>query len=237
VRIGMVHQPHFLPWPGYLARCLAVDVFIALDNVKFNRNHYQQRTKFIDRNAKLRWLSLPIDGATRSGLISDVKIAFDFAIRKWQRPVVESYRDAPSFDQTWRGVTEVISAYHPNFCDVSLELIKWVLCNMCDSLSRPKAEVVRASKIEVSNDRTGRLVDICRDQEITHLVMGDYALGSHDIDLLIDSGISLVSQKYVGPEQSYPAPGVMGLHYIFRNGSERTAMDLASHWTFEQIAN
>lgn len=237
MRIGMVHQPHFLPWPGYLARSLAVDVFVVLDNVKFNRNHYQQRTKFIDRDAKLRWLSLPLDNVTRSGLISNVKITSDFRLKKWQCPVIESYRDVPIFEQSWRAVTERMNANHPNFCDVSLSLLEWTISGLCDSLSRPKVEILRASHIESSQDRTMRLVDICRNQKITHLVMGNYAAESHDMGLLIKSGVCLMKQLFVGPEDSYPIHGVMGLHYILRDGWDRAAMELTSHWILKKIAS
>jgi hypothetical protein len=235
MRIGMVHQPHFLPWPGYLARCLAVDVFVILDNVKFNRNHYQQRTKFIDRKARLCWLTLPIDRATRSDLISKVRVAPDFSIKKWQGHFYESYRDAPLFEEHWNTATEIMQACHPSLCNVSIGLLDWILSGLSKSLPHAKVEMIRASKMGGTVDRTARLVHICKDQNITHLVMGSFALGSHDIDLLTDSGIYLLKQRFIGPKESFPMPGVMGLHYVLRNGLSRTAKDLASHWKLEPV--
>ena len=230
MRIGMVHQPHFLPWPGYLARCLAADVFVALDDVKFNRNHFQQRTKFIDRELQTRWLSLPIDGSTRSGTIADVWIDSAFSINKWQRPIVESYRNSPDFAAIWQGVVEVIARNRPSFCGISLQLIEFVLDNICESLSRPRVSIVLSSTIESSLDRTQRLVDICRDQQVTHLVMGSFALQSHDADLLVASGLTILNHFYIGSSDTSPAPGVMGLHYIFRDGLRQFANNLVCQW-------
>ncbi len=235
MRVAMVHQPHFLPWPGYLARCLAVDVFVALDNVKLNHNEYQRRTRYVDRDARLRWLSLPVARATRSGLIQDVRIAEGFSLKKWQRPVVQSYRDAPFFDSIWNEAMTIVATHQPSFCEVSLWLISWMLDGLCASLSIPAVDVVRGSQLVTSDQRTARLVDVCRSQGATHLVMGRYALESHDIGILGDAGLSLMSQRYVGPEQSKPSPGVMALHYLAHSGWDRVARDLASHWILEPI--
>lgn len=236
MRIGMIHQPHFLPWPGYLARCLAADVFVALDEVKFNRNHFQQRTKFAGRDGRLHWLTLPIASSTRSDIISRVLISSDFNLKKWQRPIIDSYCSTPFFDQSWHNVTSIISAHYPSFCDVSLELLMWQLNGLCDATSNPRTEILRTSQLKTSNDRSMRLVEICRCQRITHLIMGRYALKSHDVDLLIKSGISLLEHKYVGPSHLHPVPGVMGLHAIVRYGWEYTSNHLTSHWTVIPIA-
>ena len=32
-----IHQPHFLPWLGYLHRMAQVDAFVLLDHVQFER--------------------------------------------------------------------------------------------------------------------------------------------------------------------------------------------------------
>lgn len=232
----MVHQPHFLPWPGYLARCLSVDLFVLLDNVKFNRNHYQQRSKFIDKDGRLRWLSLPIERATRSKDISNVRIASEFQLKKWQRVLVESYREATHFEPIWNDVTGVIERQCPNFCDVAQGTLELVIKYLAEAASLPMVQMIRSSTIESSENRTDRLIDICSNQGITHLVMGGYALESHDVDLLKRSSIRLIRQHYVGPESSRPIPGVTGLHYIMHDGPERTATNLKSHWALRDIA-
>ena len=233
----MVHQPHFLPWSGYLARCLSADVFVVLDNVKFNHNHFQQRTKFIDRNSQLRWLSLPIDRDTRSELISEVRIASDFYFKKWQRPFVESYRDSPLFEEVWNVIAEIISKNRPSFCGVTLDILDFLFNRLSDTLLQPRIEVVRASQIPASVDRTVRLIDICRNQGVTHLVMGSYALQSHDINRLSAAGLLLLKQTFVGELDLHPTPGVTGLHYIVRNGWAVAATQLRSQWALQPVFN
>ena len=43
--IVAIHQPHFMPWLGYLERMRRADLFIVLDHVQFERGNYQNRTQ------------------------------------------------------------------------------------------------------------------------------------------------------------------------------------------------
>jgi len=38
--IVTVHQPHFMPWLGYLHRMAQADLFIVLDPVQFERRNH-----------------------------------------------------------------------------------------------------------------------------------------------------------------------------------------------------
>src|SRR5688500_20123986 len=57
--IVVIHQPHFLPWLGYLHRMAQADVFVLLDHVQFERRNYQNRT-MIRMNDEARWLTVPV---------------------------------------------------------------------------------------------------------------------------------------------------------------------------------
>src|SRR5205085_4263182 len=50
-----IHQPHYVPWLGYLDRMARADVFIVLDHVQFERRNYQNRT-MIRLEDESRWL-------------------------------------------------------------------------------------------------------------------------------------------------------------------------------------
>ena len=54
-----IHQPHFLPWLGYLHRMAQADLFVLLDHVQFERRNYQNRT-MIRMNGEARWLTVPV---------------------------------------------------------------------------------------------------------------------------------------------------------------------------------
>jgi hypothetical protein len=58
--IVTVHQPHFVPWLGYLHRMVQADLFIILDHVQFERRNYQNRT-MIRFDCEARWLTVPVE--------------------------------------------------------------------------------------------------------------------------------------------------------------------------------
>lgn len=235
MRIGMVHQPHFLPWPSYLARCVAIDELVILDNVKFNRNHFQQRTKFISKEGSLKWLSLPIDRATRSKNISEVLISTEFNLQKWERSVIESYRTAPYFDPIWNEITDIIQSSLPSFCNISVGLLEYTLGLLSEQKTNINTKLYTCSAICDTMDRSQRLLDICKFRHFSHLVMGKYSLESHDIKLLQESGIILLEHNYTGPKQHKPVPGLMGMHQIMHKGAEETSDFLTSCWELVPI--
>ena len=58
VRVA-IHQPHYLPWLGYLAKWAAADVFVFLDTVQYEKNGWQNRNR-IKTAAGPRWLTVPV---------------------------------------------------------------------------------------------------------------------------------------------------------------------------------
>ena len=50
--IVSVHQPHFLPWTGYLNKLVHSDVFVWLDSVQYRKNYFQNRTEIRGRDGE-----------------------------------------------------------------------------------------------------------------------------------------------------------------------------------------
>src|SRR5919201_4685171 len=68
-----IHQPHYLPWLGYLHRMARADLFIVLDHVQFERANYQNRAA-VRVNGAAHWLTVPVLQRSRSERISDKRI-------------------------------------------------------------------------------------------------------------------------------------------------------------------
>ena len=54
-----IHQPHYLPWLGYLAKWAAADLFVFLDTVQYEKSGYQNRNRIKTRDGP-RWLTVPV---------------------------------------------------------------------------------------------------------------------------------------------------------------------------------
>jgi hypothetical protein len=74
--IAAIHQPNYLPWPGYFFKLFIADVFVFLDDVKINKSGYTRRTK-LRRNDGLNafsWLTVPLRSFSNSSLINELEI-------------------------------------------------------------------------------------------------------------------------------------------------------------------
>ena len=71
--IVTIHQPHFLPWAGYLHRMAQADLFVLLDHVQFERANYQNRTRIL-MNGAPRWVTVPVVQRSQKERIVDKEI-------------------------------------------------------------------------------------------------------------------------------------------------------------------
>ena len=60
----------------------ASDLFIILDDVKFKKNNFQNRNKFLNKNGMEEWFTIPVEKRANSKLIKDVKTSEDFGWKK-----------------------------------------------------------------------------------------------------------------------------------------------------------
>ena len=71
-----IHQPNYLPWPGYFKKMSMCDVFVFLDDVALNKESYTRRVK-IRHPAKAHsfaWLTVPLQKIQMHHMIRELKI-------------------------------------------------------------------------------------------------------------------------------------------------------------------
>jgi WbqC-like protein len=120
--IVTIHQPHFLPWLGYLHRMAQADLFIVLDHVQFERANYQNRTRVL-MGGEQRWLTVPVIQRSQKERILDKEVDNRLeGTRRWgpihHATLRQAYREAPHlaaylpelkriFDARWTGLVEL----------------------------------------------------------------------------------------------------------------------------------
>ena len=239
-RVGMIHQPHFLPWPGYVARCMAADLVVMLDNVKFNKGYYHNRTKYIAFDGRETWLTLPVSAKSHSGLLADVEVTSDFRVRPWQRRFHEAYGRLPAYELIWPPVVKLIQRYAPRLVDVNVATLTALLKLLCAAVDRSMPPIALGSQLPESLDRSTRLRDIAVAYELTHLLMGADALQAHDLTPLESAGVTLLTHSHLSSayhatesdsaRTAPPHSGVTVLHGMIRRGVEATAQSLCNEW-------
>tara|TARA_Y100000748_G_scaffold302045_1_gene303446 strand:- start:4172 stop:4867 length:696 start_codon:yes stop_codon:yes gene_type:complete len=89
-----IMQPTYLPWPGYFNLIHKSDVFIFLENTKFEKSSWQHRNYILIKE-KPKLITVPVQGS-RLQYIKDVKINYN---TNWQKKhsvsILDNYKHHP----------------------------------------------------------------------------------------------------------------------------------------------
>ena len=74
VKVG-IHQPEHFPYLGFFQKMKKCDIFVILDNVKFKKNNFQNRNKYLNTHTnKEEWFTIPVSKKSNSMLINEIKV-------------------------------------------------------------------------------------------------------------------------------------------------------------------
>ena len=91
-----IHQPNFLPYPGFFHKLSLVDVFVIMDNTQYDKK-FTNRNKIIVPNDST-WLTVPINKSDKFILNKDVRINnnLDWKNSHWKK-LTRSYNNSNFF--------------------------------------------------------------------------------------------------------------------------------------------
>jgi hypothetical protein len=196
-----IHQPNYIPWPGYFHKLAAADVFVYLDAVQYPRgSSFASRNRVKTPNGPV-FLTVPVSvpkGKEGKATYLEVELADDRWQRKHLATVEQSYRKAPHFDEI-DGLYERGLTAGETLVDLNIGLIE-AFASYLDITTRR----VRLSELLPSfGQKTQLIVDICRAVDASAYLSGtgggrDY----NDEELLREHGIELRYDEFEYPE--YP---------------------------------
>src|SRR6185503_10085477 len=127
--IVAIHQPHYMPWLGYLHRMAQADLFILLDHVQFERRNYQNRGR-IRLDGAEHWLTVPVVQRSQKERI-DEKMVDNSQPRRWgpihYSTLRHAYRQAEHFDAYAGAIRGIVEARWERLADLDramLELLR-----------------------------------------------------------------------------------------------------------------
>ena len=208
-----IHQPQFLPWLGYLDKIDQADLFVVLDMVQFKKNEWQNRNRI--RTAQgWQWLTVPVLHKFGQS-INEVRIDpnSDWKARHL-RAIEMHYGRAPFRDAYLDGLREVYRQEADHLATVNLATIRWLLD--CFGIKTP---VRLASEMQLRDEPTERLLDICQTVGATHYLAGMGATAYMDRAKFESSGVKLELQEFRHPvyDQCYQPflPGMSAVDLLF----------------------
>jgi hypothetical protein len=222
--IVAIHQPHFLPWLGYLHRMARVDLFVLLDHVQFERRNYQNRT-LLRINREARWLTVPVVQRSQKERIVDKEVdnRLDGA-KGWAQAssatLRHAYGRAPFYADYGPAFEALFARRWERLIDINqagLDLLREAY-----GIATPLA---RSSELAIEGARGDLILAICRAVGARTLLAGmGGSRGYLDAAAFASAGIQIAFHDWVHPEypQGGSGPFIRGLSAIdllFNRGS------------------
>jgi hypothetical protein len=199
-----IHQLHYLPWLRYMEKIARADVFVALDDVQYTKNGYQNRTRVKHAGG---WMYLTVPVRERAGqLLSEVEIA---EAERWRQrhwcALQTNYGRTPHFGDHAAALADL---YRRKW--THLEALNWELLSYLCSALGLRTPLVRSSQLKAEGKATERLIRICQSLGANQYYSGRHAAETYlDIAAMESAGIEVVVQEWACPayRQSFPNPG------------------------------
>ena len=226
-----VHQPNFLPWPGFFHKWLISDAMILLDTVQYEKNEWQNRNR-IKTAQGAQWVTVPVRYRYPQR-IRDVEIADQRWPRKACRGVEQAYAKAPFLADVWPHIRALLEQRWTHLAQLNTALIRCV-----GSMLGCRAPLYLASEMGVDeHDPSERLIALCRQLDGDGYLSGREGRNYLDAGAFARSGIRLYFQQVEAPV--YPqlhgafAPYLSVLDMLLNTGSDARLIEAMGGMTDE----
>jgi hypothetical protein len=191
-----IHQPQFMPWLGYFDKMDQVDAFVLLDNVQYKKNEFQNRNR-IKTPQGPQWLTVPVSYKFPA-LINEVTVrAGDPWRRKHQQTLVANYAKAPYWAEFSDSLRDLYAVESTSLAEVNRASVAWLQKEL--GIDTP---LVAASEMDLSEEPTQRLLDICSEFGASTYLAGVDGRKYMELDRFEAAGIEVVFQGFEHPNYS-----------------------------------
>ena len=184
---AVITQSNYIPWKGYFDSIRNVDVFVVYDDMQYTKRDWRNRN-LIKTEQGLKWLTIPVEVKGKYfQKINDTKIAEkDWNINHWNS-IKQNYKTAKYFKET----TEWLEPLYKKCTQEYLTDVNMHFINGINDFLNIKTEIRYSSDFELAEEKTQRLVNICKDLNITEYYSGPAAKAYMEVDRFSTENISV----------------------------------------------
>ena len=226
-----IHQPHFLPWLGYLDRMIQADLFIILDHVQFERRNYQNRTQ-IRVEDEARWFTVPVVQLSQKEKVIDKRVdnpPEPMGARWWGPSGFQTlrfaYRKAPYFETYAPRVKAILETRWERLVDLNKAMLDFL--RDAYDIDTP---IARSSELNVEGARSGLLLNLCKRVGADTFLGGmGGSRGYLELDAFKQAGVNVEWQQFEHPRyvqcgSTTFIPGLTALDALFNCGPDAAAL-------------
>lgn len=195
----LITQSNYIPWKGYFDNIGKADTFIVYDDMQYTRRDWRNRN-LIKTNTGMQWLTIPVEVKGRFAQKINETIIAD---KNWQKKHLQilkyNYARAACFKEMINWVEELyMTANSSNLSANNVHFIQ----KICSFLNI-ETTFINSADIEISGDRTERLVNICTAFKADKYITGPAAKTYMNEEIFVNKGIEIVYADY-GLYPEYP---------------------------------
>jgi WbqC-like protein len=187
---AVVHQPMYLPYPGFFHKLSLADIFVIMDDVQYDKR-FTNRNRILDPQGP-QWLTVPINKAHKFSPNNQVQInnALPWRETHWKK-ICASYANADYFPIYREYFEALYSREWRLLFDLDLETIRQLM----DWLGI-KIPIIRESELNVQGTGTQRLINACKAIGVDTYISGRGGKEYMDEKLFAVEGVRLEYQNY-----------------------------------------
>ena len=145
------------------------DVFVILDNVKFKKNNFQNRNKYLNTHTdEGEWFTIPVSKKSNGMLINEIKVEDGVWRKKIKKQLSQRF---PKHD--------IGNIYdYDNLLDINMDSIEYC----AHQLGIDNVDICYSSDLEVEGSKTELLYNICKELNATKYISGQGGIDYLDTD-------------------------------------------------------
>jgi hypothetical protein len=185
-------QSNYIPWKGYFDIINLADEFILYDHVQYTTNDWRNRN-LIKTPTGLQWLTIPVR-AKYGQTINQTAVNGDIWRRKHWKSLVQNYSKAKYFSI----YKDLFEGLYLGSSETRLSQINYQFLTAICAILGIQTRISWSTEYRLMEDRTQRLVDLCKQAGCTEYVSGPSAKGYLDEELFCRDSIVLTYMDYEG---------------------------------------
>ena len=216
-----ISQSNYIPWKGYFDSINSVDEFVLYDDMQYTRRDWRNRNK-IKTAQGIQWLTIPVE--VKGKFFQKINETFvsekDWNEKHW-KTLKLTYAKAKKFSE----VKDFVEGLYSSATMENLSLINHHFLKLICEFLDIKTPLRFSSDFKLEEDKTGRLVGICKQLHATDYYSGPAARDYMEENQFEQENINVHYFDYSGYQeyyQLYPPfdHGVTILDLIFNEGKD-----------------
>lgn len=183
MRVAM-HQSQYLPWAPYFRKIAAVDCFVLMDKVQFQKNGVQNRNRVRNRSEAF-WLTIPVSGKLQDHIL-DKRIADATWTRRHWKSLQACYARAPCWDAHAADLEQLYQRDYPTLGEANETFLRYLLGVL--GIDTP---MIRLSSLRVEGAKSDLVLNVCRELGADCYVSGQGAVDYLDRDAFARAGMQI----------------------------------------------